>query len=293
MTEAVQRLGLEGVALCLLGTFLWMIGMIVLPHVMMIDFSLLPALTLDEIGGPKDRWTLDNYLDLALNPLTRLIFLKTVWASLLVTAVSLAVCYPIAFYLAKLAAGRWLRILVLFLVVPFWVNEILRTFAWQLLLAQKGLINEALVALGAVDQPIQFLRGNAGVLIGMTYAYVLFMVFPMYNAMESLDRAQIEAARDLGARWWHIHRYIVIPHAKPGIASGCIVTFMLAAGSYAVPQILGGVDSLWFTQLIYNRFAVSAWNQGAAYAVALEVLCLAFIIVMMRAFRVGLRDIAK
>lgn len=293
MTEARRTLGWGGVGLCLAGTLFWALILIAAPHVMMIDFSLRPALTLSEVGGAQDRWQLANYRNLVLDPLSRTVFLKTIWASIFVTVMTLAVCYPVAFYLAKVATGHWLRVVMLFLIVPFWINEILRTFAWQILLAQRGLINVALMGLGLVDEPIAFTRGNAGVLIGMTYAYVLFMVFPIYSAMETLDRNQIEAARDLGARWWAIHRYIVIPHAKPGIASGCIVTFMLAAGSFAVPQILGGVDSLWFTQLIYSRFSVSDWNEGAAYAVALEGLCLVFILVMMRLFRVGLRDIAR
>ena len=293
MREATRRLGVSGVTLCLAGTAFWAVVLIAAPHLMMFDFSLRPALTLDEVGGPRDHWQLGNYLSLILDPLARTIFLKTVWASILVTLVTLAICYPVAFYLAKLAPASRVRVLMLFLIVPFWINEILRTFAWQLLLAQKGVINLALQDLGLIGEPILFTRGNAGVLIGMTYTYVLFMVFPLYSAMETLDRNQIEAARDLGAPWWAVHRKIVIPHAKPGIASGCIVTFMLAAGSFAVPQILGGVDSLWFTQLIYNRFSVSDWNEGAAYAVALEVLCLVFVLVMMRVFRVGLRDIAR
>jgi len=111
--------------------------------------------------------------------------------------------------------------------------------------------------------------------------------------MESLDQNQIEAARDLGAPWWRIHWDVVIPHAKSGLASGCIVTFMLAAGSYAVPQMLGGTRSLWFTQLIYNQFEAINWNMGAAYAMCLVVLCVAFILIMMSLFRVRLRDIAR
>jgi spermidine/putrescine transport system permease protein len=293
MKEMIRTLGLSGAALCLGGTAFWIVILVLAPHVMMIDFSMRPALTLAEAGGPRDHWQLTNYVELFFSPLSRQIFLKTVWSSILVTLVTLAICYPLSFYLAQVVTRKRLRLLMLLLIVPFWINEILRTFAWQLLLAQKGLINTLLLDLHLVGEPVRFTRGNAGVLIGMTYAYILFMVFPIYNAMETLDRSQIEASRDLGARWWSVHRHIVVPHAKPGIASGCIVTFMLAAGSYAVPQILGGVDSLWFTQLIYNRFAVSDWNGGAAFAVALEALCLVFILVLMRIFRVGLRDIAR
>ncbi|MFN6977149.1 MAG: ABC transporter permease, partial [Gemmobacter sp.] len=118
-------------------------------------------------------------------------------------------------------------------------------------------------------------------------------VFPIFNAIESLDRNQIEAARDMGASWWTIHRRIVIPHAKPGIASGCIVTFMLVAGSFIVPVLLGGRSSFWFTQAIESQFSVLNWNGGSAYALILELICLIFVVVMMRVFRVSLRDITR
>jgi spermidine/putrescine transport system permease protein len=119
------------------------------------------------------------------------------------------------------------------------------------------------------------------------------MVFPMYNAMESLDKNQIEAARDLGASWPRVHRKIVIPHAKPGIASGCIVTFMLVAGSYIVPVLLGGRSSFWFTQAIESQFSVLNWNGGSAYALVLELVCLVIIMILMKVFRVTLRDITR
>jgi ABC-type molybdate transport system permease subunit len=176
---------------------------------------------------------------------------------------------------------------------PYWINELLRTFAWQLVLADAGIFNKLLLAVRIISEPINFRAGNGGVIMGMAYAYVLFMVFPLYNAMESLDRNQIDAARDLGASWLRIHRRIVIPHAKPGIAVGCIMSFMLAAGSIAVPQLLGSPSSFWFTQIIYTNFECADWNQGAAYATVLAVLCLVFIMVMLRVFRVSLKDFSR
>ena len=127
----------------------------------------------------------------------------------------------------------------------------------------------------------------------MAYAYVLFMVFPLYNAMESLDRNQLDAARSLGASWLRIHRRIVIPHAKPGIAVGCIMTFMLAAGSIAAPQLLGSPSSFWFSEIIYTNFETANWNQGAAYAVLLAGLCLIFVFVMLKVFKVSLKELAR
>lgn len=247
---------------------------------------------LDKLGrtyGPE------NYLRFLGQDRHIAIFLKTIWASVVVTLLSLLVCYPIVFYVAKVAPRRRVAVIMLGLIVPYWVNEILRTFAWLMILSPNGLMNAVLTTFGLVEEPVAFLSGNTGVLVGMIYAYILFMVFPMYNIMETLDRNQLEAARDLGAPWWGIHKDIVVPHAKPGIAVGCIMTFMLAAGSYAVPQILGGTSGdVWFTQVIYTQFMTTRnWNLGAAYALLLLAVCIAFMLVAMRLFGVRLRDIAK
>lgn len=294
MSVLLQRYGLA-LTIGIVGiTLFWIVVLVALPQFNMIEFSFRPILPLPERGGPEDVLTLQNYTTLAGNAIHRAIFFKTIWASALVTFLTFLVCYPIAYYLAQVARGPQAAWLVLLLVIPFWINEILRTFAWWIILAYNGPLNQALVALGLIDEPIRYLSGNSGVIIGMVYAYILFMVFPLYNAMESLDRNQIEAARDLGAPLWRIHWRVVIPHAKPGIATGCIMTFMLAAGSYAVPQLLGSPGSRWFTEIIYNWFFEGGnWNQGAAYAFILLILCIVFIFVAMRAFRVGLGDIAK
>jgi spermidine/putrescine transport system permease protein len=243
---------------------------------------------------PEKEYGFQNYAYLFGNDLHRSIFFKTIWGVSLVTFTALVLCYPIAFYLAKIAPGEQAALLMLGLIVPYWINEILRTFAWLMILSYNGILNTFFQGVGLVSEPINFLSGNEGVLIGMTYTYILFMVFPIYNTIDTLDKNQLEAARDLGAPWWRIHWRIVIPHAKPGIAVGCIMTFMLAAGSYAVPQILGGPSSLWFTQIIYNWFFEGGdWNMGAAYAFVLLLICLSFILLMMRLFRVSLHDIAK
>lgn len=239
------------------------------------------------------RYGFANYVELLANDLNRSIFLKTIWASVIVTFTALLICYPIAFYLAKVAPAQSAAILMLGLVVPYWINEILRTFAWLMILSDGGILNQTLQGLGLIDEPVRWREGNFAVVVGMTYAYILFMVFPMYNTIETLDKNQVEAARDLGAAWWRIHWRIIIPHAKPGIAVGCIITFMLAAGSYAVPLILGGTRSKWFTEIIYDAFyEANDWGVGSAYAFVLLLTCIVFILAMMRLFRVNLEEIA-
>jgi spermidine/putrescine transport system permease protein len=282
---------------------LWIVVMIVLPQLYMVDFSFRYNLPPADIGGPKDVYTLKNYRYLLFGPETDpgllnwlhlTVFVRTILISVAITIFNFLLCYPIAYILAQVAKGRQVRILAICLILPFWVNEILRAFAFRILFGTSGFINEALIASGILDQPIDFLRADVGVYAGLSYAYLLMMMFPLYNAIESLDHNQIEAARDLGAPWWHIHLFVVMPFAKPGIASGCTMVFMLCAGALAAPQILGGPSSLWFTQIIYDWFYQGFnWPQGSAYAFALLVACIAFMLGMMKLFKVGLGEIAK
>ncbi len=272
---------------------LWLGGMVLAPNIMMVDYALRPNLPPSQIGGPNDVYSLDNMLYLAHEGVHRAIFFKTIWASAFVAFVTFLVCYPIAFWLAQHATPSQTSIALLALTIPFWINEVLRTLAWYILLAFRGPLNAFLLNLGIIDEPVRW-YGNGGVLAGMVYAYILFMLFPIYNAIESLDKSQIEAARDLGAPTWRIHWRVVMPHAKAGIATGCVFTFMLAAGSYVAPALLGAPGSRWFTEIIYNWFFEGGdWNRGAAYALVLLVLCLVVVLVTLKLARVNLTDVAK
>jgi spermidine/putrescine transport system permease protein len=294
VSDVLRRYGVPLTAVIIGLSAVWVIGMILLPQLVMIDFSFRPNLSPTKIGGPEDVYTLKNYATLWGNSIHFAIFLKTIWGSVLVTMATLLVCYPIAFYMAQVARRTTLPVLFVLLLIPFWINELLRTFAWYILFALNGPIKAVLVGIGLLDASVRLNGTDLNVIIVMVYVYVLFMLFPMYNAIESLDRNQVEAARDLGAGWPRIHWRIILPHAKPGIAVGCIMTFMLAAGSYAVPALLGGTGSRWFTQIIYDWFFEgSNWNQGAAYAFILLALCIGFILAMMRLMRVGLADVAR
>jgi spermidine/putrescine transport system permease protein len=290
----IRRYGVALTSWMVLACLVWIIGMVIMPNLLMVEVSFRLNLPRAEIGGPQDVYTLANYLTLLHNDIHYAIFFKTIWGSAVVTLLSLAVCYPIAYFLAQEAKGQAAALFLLMLVIPFWINEILRTFSWFIILAFHGPLNALLLFLGVIDEPVRWLSGNGGVFIGMVYAYILFMLFPIYNAIESLDHNQVEAARDLGAPVWRTHWRVVVPHAKPGIAVGCIMTFMLAASSYAVPSILGGPGSRWFTEIIYDWFFDGQnWNQGSAYAFILLILCIVFIMGMMRAFKVRMEDIAR
>lgn len=227
------------------------------------------------------------------------IFWKTLLYALLVTILTFLLCYPIAYAAATTNNKKRLALILMGLMIPYAINELLRIFAWVMILEKNGLLNSLFDSLGLIDmaagEGIRFVASNFAVFSVMVYAYVLFMVFPLYNTIDTLDKNQIEAARDLGGSIWLIHTRVVIPHAKPGIAVGSIMTFMLSAGSIAVPEIVGrGLHPDWFSQVIYRRFfEADSWNSGSAYSLALLMACMLFILINMKVFKVGIRDIAK
>ncbi|MDD2868201.1 ABC transporter permease [Neomegalonema sp.] len=242
-------------------------------------------------------WSLRNFT--LMSPLHWRIFGLTLVYALCVTALSFLVCYPIAYAAAQAKTPRRTALLLLALTIPYALNELLRIFAWTMILANQGLLNHALDALGIIDLSqggaIRWLASNGSVFLVMVYTYMLFMVFPIYGSLETLDRNQIEAARDLGASSWRIHWRVALPHARPGVAVGAIMTFMLAVGSLSVPQLVGpGLHPDWFSQIVNrNFFESNSWNVGSAQALLLLVSCTIFIFLVMRVFRVGIREIAR
>ena len=290
-------------AFLLISVAVWLGMLIVLPQVFMLDFSFRFNLPPAELGRPNDVYTLSHYKFMVFgseqasdsyNVVDVWVFIRTILTAIFVTLFDLALCYPIAYYLAHVARGGWARLMVLALIIPYWVNELLRAFAFKILLGTSGIINTFLLWIGIVDQPIDFVYENYALYAGLGYAFILLMIFPIYNAIESLDKNQIEAARDLGASWWRIHRRVVIPYAKPGITSGCTMVFMLTAGALAAPQILGGPSSLWFTQIIYQWFNQgNNWQRGSAYAVFLLVSTIVIVLVVMKIFKVRLGEVTR
>ncbi|NKB77878.1 MAG: ABC transporter permease subunit [Gammaproteobacteria bacterium] len=281
----------------------WILLMIVLPQLFMMDFSFRANVPPPQWNTEAHHYTLEHYRYMlygsaqstdSYNYVDLSVFGRTILAAIFVTLIDVALCYPVAYYLAHVSKGGWARLMVVSLIVPFWVNELLRAFAFKIMFGSSGIINNALMWFGIVDEPYDFIRNSVALYSGLSYAYILLMIFPIYNAVESLDKNQIEAARDMGSPWWRIHWRIVIPHAKPGITSGCTMVFMLTAGALAAPQILGGPSSLWFTQIIYQSFNQAGnWARGSAYAIILLATSIVFVLFMMRVFKVKLGEIAR
>lgn len=307
MTDLLNRYGLLLTTIFVLLTGFWLLVLVILPNIYLFEHSFRPYLPVSEIGGPKDVYSLGNYLKIfdsptevsflglsLMVPIHLQVFFNTVFFSAVVTVISFLMAYPLAYYLSKVSARALLPTIFLLLFIPLWVSEVLRSFAWFIILALKGPLNASLLGMGIIEDPVRWITGFRGVIIGLVYTYVLFMLFPLYNAIQSLDSNQIEAAEDLGAPWWRIHWRVILPHAKPGIASGSVMVFMLSAGSILVPTLLASTNSRWFTEIIQQwMFESQDWNTGSAYAFLLLILCTVFVSVVMRVFRVKLSDIAK
>ena len=251
----------------------WLLGLIVLPHV---DLAVLSLRT--RVAPRTYEFGFDNYRTFIDEPLYWHTFVRTAAMSIMATACTLLIAFPTAWYIVKIARGQAKSVLLVLCLIPFWVSETVRTLGWMILLRESGVVPQFLVALGVTAQPVELLYHDATILVGLVYTSLLFMIVPLANALESLDDALIEAAYDLGGNAWSILRQIVIPHAAPGIAAGSIVVFMLTLGNYLTPTLLGGKNSLWFTEQIYTQFITRFnWEQGAAFGFLLLMLSTAIV----------------
>ncbi len=246
----------------------WLGALLVIPHIELLLTSLQVKVKprVYEIG-------LDNYLLFFNEPLYWNTFARTALMSIAATALTLLIGFPISYFIAKLARGRSRAFLFVLCLLPFWVSELVRTFGWMILLRETGILSNLLQWLGLTSGPVEFLYNDAAIMVGLVYTSMLFMVVPLVTTLESLDDSYIEAGYDLGGNGFAVLREIVIPHAMPGIVTGCIVVFMLSLGNYLTPVLLGGKDSLWFTEQIYAQFITRFnWEQGSAFGFLLLIL---------------------
>ena len=263
--RAGQKLGL---ILLLTPLLLWLSLLIIIPH---IDLFLLSLR--ERVGVRQYETGLANYTTILTEPLYMITFARTAMMSILATLLTLLIAFPVSYCIAKMARGRARSVLFLMCLVPFWVSELVRTFGWMILLRESGVISGLLQWAGLAAGPVEMLYNDAAMMVGLVYTSMLFMVVPLVTTLDSLDDAVIEAGYDLGGSGPSILREIVIPHAMPGIVSGSIVVFMLSLGNYLTPTMLGGKDSLWFTQMIYSQFIVRFnWELGAAFGFMLLIL---------------------
>lgn len=244
---------------------LWIVLLIVLPHIG------IGWLSLREKVAPRVyEFGFANYIDFIREPIYWNTLLRTAVMSILVTVLTLFIGFPIAYYIAKIAGQRSRAALFLLCLVPLWVSDLVRAFGWIVLLRETGVVSGILQWTGLAAGPVELLYNDVTVIVGLIYTVVLFMVVPIISTLDGMDNSLIEAGYNLGGGRLTVLRRIVIPYAMPGIVAGCIVVFMLTAGSYLTPILLGGKNSMWFTEQIYDQFITRYnWESGATFGILL------------------------
>lgn len=200
------------------------------------------------------------------------VFWQSLWLSGITTLICLLVGYPFALIIAKLPR-LWRGVLLFLMIVPFWTNSLIRTYAIKLILGNKGLVNSLLLGLGIVDEPVQLLYTEFAVIFGLVYVLLPFMVLPLVSGFDKLDESLLEAARDLGAGFWQRFRLIILPLTMPGVIAGSLIVFLPAMGMFYVADLLGGAKNLLLGNIIKNQFlVVRNWPFGSAFSVALILI---------------------
>ncbi len=212
---------------------------------------------------------LGNYLQ-ALEPVYRGIYWRSLRMALATTALCLAIGYPTAYFIARVAPPRWKGVLLALVVIPFWTSFLIRTYAWMFILRSQGLANALLLELGWIDRPLELLFTETAVAIGLVYGELPFMILPLYASLEKLDPALLEAAADLGAGAGAAFWRVTVPLTAPGIAAGVVLVFVPSLGQFVVPDLLGGAKSMLVGNLIQNQFTV-ARNRPFGSALAFEL----------------------
>ncbi len=224
---------------------------------------------------------LTSYVRLVSDSLYVAAYLNSIKIASIATGLCLVIAYPMAYGIAR-ATPRWRNVLLLLIILPFWTSFLIRVYAWMGILKQNGLMNNVLVWLGVVDQPVQFLYTEFAIYLGITYSYLPFMVLPLYATLEKLDRSLLEAAADLGCRPFRAFATITLPLSMPGVIAGSLLVFIPAVGEFVIPELLGGASTLMIGKVLWNEFFANRdWPMASAVAIALLVI----LVVPMAAFQ--------
>lgn len=254
--------------LLLAPTVAWLIAFVIAPTAILLVYSFCER---DEFGRVVFSFTWENYQRVA-DPVYARIFARSVGYAALTTALCVVIGYPVAFFIGR-ASERVRQRLLLLIMIPFWTSFLIRTYAWITILKQEGLLNSVLRAFVAGATPLDLLYTPFAVIIGLVYAYLPFMILPIYGSVEKLDGALIEAAHDLGAGPWRVFSSVIIPLTMPGIAAGTLLVFVPAIGMFAITDLMGGARVPLIGNVIQNQFMQARdWPFGAALGVVFLLL---------------------
>jgi spermidine/putrescine transport system permease protein len=242
---------------------------LVAPMAIMAVYSFL---TRGAYGGVERPWNLENYARL-WDPLYATILWRSVWIAVVSTALCLLLGFPLALFIAR--SGKRKNLYLSLVILPFWTSYLIRTYAWMSILRDTGLVNVALQGLKLIREPLPLLYNDGAVILGLVYAFLPFMVLPLYATLERLDQSLLEAAADLGARPFETLVRVTLPLCAPGIRAGAILVFVPCLGTYLTSDLLGGSKTVLVGNLVQNQFTNSAdWPFGAATSLALMAVAM-------------------
>ncbi len=240
----------------------------------------LSTLTRGDYGGAEQPWSSESYRRL-FDPLYAFILWRSLWMAALSTALCVLLGFPLALYISR--AQKYRSLLLQLVILPFWTSFLIRTYAWLFLLRDTGLVNTALLKLGAIHQPLPLLYNDGAVLLGLVYGYLPFMVLPIYAALERIDPSLAEAAADLGAKPVTIILRVIAPLARAGILAGSLLVFIPCLGAYLTPDLMGGGRTVMVGNLVQNQFTTARdWPFGAAVSVALMAITAMMLYLFLR-----------
>jgi putrescine transport system permease protein len=272
--------------------YLWLAIFFLLPFLIVLKISLSEPMLGQPPYTPLFTWpdgttlqlslNLGNYVLVSEDPLYLGAFFNSLTVALLSTILCLLLGYPMAYTIAT-ASGRWRLILLLMIILPFWTSFLIRVYAWIGILKPQGILNDLLLAVGIIDEPLAILHTPLAVYIGIVYSYLPFMVLPLYANLAKLDLTLLEAAADLGARPLTSFLRITLPLSLPGIIAGSMLVFIPAVGEFVIPDLLGGPDSLMLGKLMWTEFfANKDWPLASALALSMLVLLVVPFVAMQR-----------
>jgi len=248
----------------------WMTVFVAIPFIYIFAISFMNR---GEYGGIELGFTLSNYTAV-FDPLYINVFTSSMWMALKTTLLCILIGYPFAYFIAQKTQAKK-TMLLLMVIIPFLTNSLVRTYGWIILIRSEGIINNLLISLHLITEPLQILYTDTGVMIGMVYTLLPFMILPLYSCIEKLDKSLLEAASDLGAKPRRAFAKVTLPLTMPGIFAGSILVFIPTLGYFFISDLLGGSKIMLIGNLIKNQFLTARnWPFGAALSIILIVITL-------------------
>ncbi len=276
--------------------YLWLLALFLVPFLIVLKISLsdtelaippyTPTLDIAQgWAGVREWWAgldMENFVWLTEDDLYWKAYLSSLKIAIISTLLTLMVGYPIAYGMTR-APDEWRPTLMMLIILPFWTSFLIRVYSWKAILSNEGFLNQLLIGIGLIDEPLVILNTNIAVYIGIVYTYLPFMVLPIYAALERLDESLLEAAEDLGCSRFTAFWLVTFPLSKQGVIAGSFLVFIPAMGEYVIPALLGGSKTLMIGKVLFEEFFANRdWPVASAVAVVLLLILIIPIVLFQR-----------